>query len=316
MVDRAGSTTRTRRALRFNETLTVTSGAGSPAPVPLVTLNNGVQIPQLGLGVWQASEEETKRAVRFAIDEAGYRHIDTARIYGNEAAVGEAVRASSVPREEIFVTTKLWNAEQGYDSTLAAFDASLERLGFDYVDLYLIHWPLGDAERFVDTWHALETIAESGRARAIGVANNKPHHLQRLLDRGSIVPAVNQIELHPHLPQYLTRGFDDDHGVATQSWSPLGGTDSRGWGSASKPNTLLRDPLLTEIGAGHGKSAAQVIIRWHLQNGLIAIPKSVHEDRIRQNIDVFDFELSGQELEQIATLDTGVRVGKDPDEFV
>ncbi len=316
MADRADGRVRTSRALRFNEAPEVTAGTGSPAPVPLVTLNNGVQMPQLGLGVWQASEDETERAVRFAIDEAGYRHVDTARAYGNEAAVGKAVRSSSVPREEIFVTTKLWNADQGYDSALAAFDASLERLGFDYVDLYLIHWPRGDAERFVDTWHALEAIAESGRARAIGVANNKPHHLQALLDRGSVVPSVNQIELHPHLPQYLTRAFDDDHSVATQSWSPLGGTDRQGWGPGSKPNTLLHDPLLTEIGATHGKSAAQVIIRWHLQNGLIVIPKSVHEERIRQNIDVFDFELSGDELERIAGLDTGLRVGNDPDEFV
>lgn len=306
----------TRRSLRFDEVPEVTTGTGSPAPVPLVTFNNGVRIPQLGLGVWQASDEDTERAVRFAIDEAGYRHIDTARIYGNEAAVGKGLRESSVPRDEIFVTTKLWNADQGYDSTLAAFDASLERLGLDYIDLYLIHWPLGNTERFLETWRAFEVIAKSGRARAIGVANNKPHHLQTLLDHGTIAPAINQIELHPHLPQYLTRAFDDDHGIVTQSWSPLGGSDRAGWGPASKPNTLLHDSLLTEIGEAHGKTAAQVMIRWHLQNGLVVIPKSVHEERIRQNIDVFDFELTGEEFERIASLDTGQRVGKDPDEFV
>jgi len=308
--------TGTTRSLRFDEHPEVTTGAGTPAPVPLITLNNGVRMPQLGLGVWQAGDADTERAVRFAIDEAGYRHIDTARIYGNEAAVGKAVRESSVPREEIFVTTKLWNADQGDGSTIAAFDASLQRLGLDYVDLYLIHWPLKGSDRFIETWLALEKLLASGRTRAIGVANNKPHHLQTLFEHGSVVPAVNQIELHPHLPQHLTREFDEDHGVVTESWSPLGGSDRQGWGPASKPNTLLGDPLLTGIGAAHGKTAAQVMIRWHIQNGLVVIPKSVHEDRIRQNIDVFDFELTGGEIEQIAGLDNGQRVGKDPDDFV
>ncbi len=243
MADGALARAGTRRSLRFDEVPEVTTGTGSPAPVPLVTFNNGVRIPP----------------------------------------------------------------DQGYDSTLAAFDASLERLGLDYIDLYLIHWPLGNTERFLETWRAFEVIAKSGRARAIGVANNKPHHLQTLLDHGTIAPAINQIELHPHLPQYLTRAFDDDHGIVTQSWSPLGGSDRAGWGPASKPNTLLHDPLLTEIGEAHGKTAAQVMIRWHLQNGLVVIPKSVHEERIRQNIDVFDFELTGEEFERIASLDTGQR---------
>lgn len=304
----------TIRSLRFSESPAVTAGYGA-APVPLVVLNNGVQMPQLGLGVWQAEPGETERAVRYAIDEAGYRHIDTAAAYGNEDAVGRAIYQSGVPRDSIFVTTKLANENQGYQSTLDAFDASLLRLGLDYVDLYLIHWPKGGGQDFLDTWRAFEKIYESGRARAIGVANNKPHHLDTLLERADVVPAVNQIELHPHLPQYLTRAFDDDHGMATESWSPLGGTDRSGWGRKSQPNTLLNDPLLGRIARAHDRSVAQVIIRWHLQNGLVVIPKSVHENRIAENIDVFGFDLAGEEMERIDALDTGERVGADPDTF-
>ncbi|MCH4249914.1 MAG: aldo/keto reductase [Microbacteriaceae bacterium] len=283
--------------------------------VPSITLNTGAAMPQIGLGVWQASPEETVRAVRYALSEAGYRHIDTAKIYGNEEGVGQGIAESGVPRDEIFLTTKLWNADQGYDSTLRAFDASLERLGTDYVDLYLIHWPLPDVPgSMLETWRALETIAAEGRARAIGVCNQKPHHLQQILDRFEVVPAVNQIELHPHLPQYLTRAFDAAHGIATESWSPLGGTPRSGWGRKSRPNTLLTDPVIAQIAAAHGKSAAQVLIRWHLENGLIVIPKSVHEERIAENIDVFDFTLTGEEFEAIGALDTGERVGSDPDQ--
>ncbi|MFU0804673.1 MAG: Aldo/keto reductase [Pseudoclavibacter caeni] len=285
------------------------------ADVPDITLNNGVKMPQLGLGVWQAPVDEAEAAVRFALADAGYRHIDTARIYGNEESVGRGIKNSSVPREDIFLTTKLWNADQGYDATLRAFDASLKRLGTDYVDLYLIHWPVPSAGKLVDTWKALEHIAGEGRAKAIGVCNNKPHHLQQILDEGSIVPAVNQIELHPHFPQYLTRAFDTSRGIATESWSPLGGTSNSGWGDSSKPNTLLTAPELQRIGAKYGKSPAQVMIRWHIENGLIVIPKSVHEARIRQNIDVFDFQLTGEDFEAIAALDTGQRVGADPDEL-
>lgn len=282
---------------------------------PDITLNSGTTIPQLGLGVWQADNEETESAVRFALDEAGYRHIDTAAAYGNEEGVGRGLSSSSVPREDIFLTTKLWNSDQGYDRALAAFDESLTRLGTDYVDLYLIHWPLQDNDRLLRTWEALEKIAESGKAKAIGVCNFEPHHLQLLVDRGGMLPAVDQVELHPHLPQHEIRTFASEHDIAVESWSPLGGTSNAGWGPLSKPNILLTDPIITRIADRHSVSPAQVLIRWHLQNGLIVIPKSVHNDRIAQNIDVFDFELDDLDLSEIATLDDGVRVGMHPDEM-
>jgi 2,5-diketo-D-gluconate reductase A len=253
--------------------------------------------------------------VRFAIDEAGYRHIDTAAAYGNEAGVGRGIASSSVSREDLFVTTKLWNADHGYEPALAAFDASLARLGLDYVDLYLVHWPLLDVERLLRTWDAMEAIASSGRAKAVGVCNFEPHHLKLLADRGGLLPAVDQVELHPHLPQTAVRASAAELGIAVESWSPLGGTSGSGWGPASKPNTLLTDPIIMRIADRHGKTPAQVLIRWHLQNGLIVIPKSVHEDRITQNIDVFDFELSELDLSEIATLDDGTRVGMHPDEM-
>nr|WP_206030588.1 aldo/keto reductase [Rhodococcus sp. B10] len=282
---------------------------------PNLTLNSGTTIPQLGLGVWQAADAETEHAVRYALDEAGYRHIDTAAAYGNEEAVGRGISTSSVPREDIFVTTKLWNADQGYEPALAAFDVSLGKLGLDYVDLYLIHWPLQNDDRLLRTWDALEKIADSGRAKAIGVCNFEPRHLQMLIDRGGRLPAVDQVELHPHLTQQAIRDLAGQHDIAVESWSPLGGTSNSGWGNASKPNTLLTDDVITRIGERHGKSAAQVLIRWHLQNGLIVIPKSVHDERISQNIDVFDFELTDEDLSEIATLDDGVRVGAHPDEL-
>ncbi|GAB2663536.1 aldo/keto reductase [Prescottella soli] len=282
---------------------------------PEIALNSGTVIPQLGLGVWQATNDETEHAVRFALDEAGYRHIDTAAAYGNEEGVGRGVRSSSVPREDIFVTTKLWNSDQGYEPTLSAFDASLSQLGLDYVDLYLVHWPLQNHETRLRTWDALEQIAESGRAKAIGVCNFEPHHLQELVDRGGMLPAVDQVELHPRLPQHAIRDFAALHGIAVESWSPLGGTSNSGWGDASKPNTLLDDPVITSVGERHGKSPAQVLVRWHLQNGLIVIPKSVHDNRIAQNIDVFDFELTDEDMADIATLDDGARVGFHPDEM-
>lgn len=282
---------------------------------PEIALNSGTVIPQLGLGVWQATDDETEHAVRFALDEAGYRHIDTAAAYGNEEGVGRGVRGSSVPREDIFITTKLWNSDQGYGPALAAFDASLSRLGLDYVDLYLVHWPLRNQETRLRTWDALETIAGSDRAKAIGVCNFEPHHLQELVDRGGMLPAVDQVELHPRLPQHAIRDFAALHGIAVESWSPLGGTSNAGWGAASKPNTLLDDPAVARVGERHGKSPAQVLIRWHLQNGLIVIPKSVHDSRIAQNIDVFDFELTDEDLADIATLDDGGRVGFHPDEM-
>ncbi|MGX4709030.1 aldo/keto reductase [Rhodococcus sp. DMF-1] len=282
---------------------------------PVITLNSGTTIPQLGLGVWQATDEQTEHAVRYALDEAGYQHIDTAAAYGNEEGVGRGIASASVPREDVFLTTKLWNSDQGYDRASKAFDESLRRLGTDYVDLYLIHWPLQDDDRLLRTWDALEKIAESGRAKAIGVCNFEPHHLQLLVHRGGMLPAVDQVELHPHLPQQEICAFAADHGIAVESWSPLGGTSNSGWGRESKPNTLLVDPIITRIADRHSKSAAQVLIRWHLQNGLIVIPKSVHDERITQNIDVFDFELDDLDLSEIATLDDGTRVGMHPDEM-
>lgn len=283
--------------------------------IPAISLNSGTTIPQLGLGVWQATDDETERGVRYALADAGYRHIDTAAAYGNEAGVGRGIATSGVAREDIFLTTKLWNSDQGYERAQKAFDASLDLLGVDYVDLYLIHWPLRDDERLLRTWDALEKIAESGRAKAIGVCNFEPHHLQRLVERGGMLPAVDQVELHPNLPQRAIRTAAAEHGIAVESWSPLGGTSNSGWGDASKPNTLLVDPIITRIADRHSKSAAQVLIRWHLHNGLIVIPKSVHESRIAQNIDVFDFELTEQDLSEIDTLDNGIRVGMHPDEM-
>lgn len=281
--------------------------------VPSVVLNNGVDMPQLGLGVWQATDDEAQAAVKFAIDEAGYRHIDTAAIYGNEKGVGRALAQVEVPRDQIFVTTKLWNADQGYESALKACETSLGKLGLDYVDLYLIHWPYPTKGLWTESWRALETLLHDGKARAIGVCNAKPHHLQEIFDSGTVVPAVNQIELHPHLPQYVARAFDAAHGIATESWSPLGGTPSSGWGADSKPNTLLTDPVIAEIAKAHQVSPAQVLIRWHIENGLIVIPKSVHPDRIKGNIDVFDFSLTGAEFQAIGALNDGQRVGTDPD---
>ncbi len=281
---------------------------------PVIDLNSGTSVPQLGLGVWQASDEETERAVTAALD-AGYRHIDTAAAYGNEEAVGRGLASSPVPREDVFVTTKLWNADHGHDPALAAFDASLRRLGTDYVDLYLIHWPLQDRDRLLRTWDALEEIAESGRAKAIGVCNFEPHHLQVLVDRAGMLPAVDQVELNPHLTQKDIRAEAAKLGVAVESWSPLGGTSRSGWGPDSKPNTLLGDEVIGSIAHEHGVSPAQVLIRWHLENGLIVIPKSVHPERIAQNFDVFGFELTADDMTRIATLDDGTRLGLHPDEM-
>jgi len=272
----------------------------APESIPLVS---GTSIPQVGLGVWQASPEDTERAVRYAIDEAGYRHIDGARVYANEEAVGQAVRASSVPREEIFVTTKLWNTDHGRGRTLAAMDASLARLGFDYVDLYLIHWPLQDPEELAETWLAMEEILHSGKARAIGVSNHHRQHLDTILSAGTIVPALNQIELHPRLQQRELREVNASHGIVTQSWSPLGGSK----------RSVLEDEAIVSIARKHGKTPAQAVIRWHLQQGLVVIPKSVHEARISENIDVFDFELDADDLAAFAALDSGERSGPNPD---
>ncbi|MEE1926947.1 aldo/keto reductase [Streptomyces sp. TRM 70351] len=268
--------------------------------VPHITLNNGVSMPQLGFGVWQVPDDEAAATVARAL-EAGYRSIDTASAYQNEEGTGRAIAASGVPREEVFLTTKLWNSDQGYDATLRAFDASLARLGTEYVDLYLIHWPLPMFDRYVDTWRAFEKLYADGRVRAIGVSNFQPPHLQRLLDETSAVPVLNQVELHPQLQQEQLRTFHSAHEIATEAWSPLG-----------QGKDILTDPVITGIGTKHGRTAAQVILRWHLQLGNVVIPKSVTPSRIQENIDVFGFELDAEDLAAIAGLETGTRLGPDP----
>ncbi|KOT78026.1 oxidoreductase [Streptomyces rimosus subsp. pseudoverticillatus] len=271
--------------------------------VPHITLNNGVAMPQLGYGVWQVPDDEAFTAVGNAL-EAGYRSIDTAAIYGNEEGTGKALAASGIARDELFVTTKLWNDAQGYDSTLRAFDESLNKLGLEYVDLYLIHWPLPAQGTFVDTYRAFEKIYEEGRAKAIGVSNFQPAHLERLLGETSVVPAVNQIELHPRLQQSEARAFHARHGIATEAWSPLG-----------QGKDLLTDATVTRLAEKHGRTPAQIVLRWHLQLGNVVIPKSVTPSRIKENIDVFGFELDDADMASIAALDSGTRLGPDPDAF-
>ncbi|KAF1295858.1 glyoxal reductase [Enterococcus sp. JM4C] len=263
-------------------------------------LTNGLKMPRLGLGVWRVEDSQAADAVEWAL-EAGYRMIDTAKVYKNEKGVGEGIRRSSVPREDIFVTTKLWNDDQGYESALKAFDDSLERLGLDYVDLYLIHWPV--AGKYKDSWKALEEIYASGRARAIGVSNFHQHHIEDLMTTATIKPLVDQIEIHPTLTQEPLRKYLDDESIAVEAWSPLG------------QGTILETPELVKIGEKYGKSAAQVIIRWHLQNDIIVIPKSSHEGRIKENFDVFDFTLTPEEIKQINELNIDERLGSDPDSF-
>lgn len=271
-----------------------------PASVPHILLNDGVSIPQLGLGVYKVPDDQACDVVLTALD-AGYRHIDTAAFYENERGVGEAVRRIGLPRDEIFVTTKLWWTDNGYDSAMRAVDASLERLGMDTVDLFLIHWPAPQSDRYVDTWRALERVREEGKARSIGVSNFHVHHLERLARETDTVPALNQVELHPRLQQNALRSYHDEHGIATEAWSPL----ARGH--------FLGDPPLVRIAARYGVTAAQVVIRWHLQRGTIVIPKSVTPERIRENMSVFEFQLDDEDMAAIATLETGERTGTDPD---
>lgn len=268
---------------------------------PSVKLNNGTFMPRLGLGVWQDSDSEAEMAVATALQE-GYRLIDTAAVYGNEAGVGRAIAESSVARSQIFVTTKLWNADHGREKTMLAFERSMERLKLDYINLYLMHWPMPATNTYVETWSAMEDIYASGRVKAIGVSNFLPEHLETLLKKAIIVPAVNQIELHPWLQQIETRAFCAQHGIRVESYSPLGGTDG----------ALLDDPLLAAISEKHGKTSAQIVLRWHIQNKFIVIPKSVHASRIRENIAVFDFELDEEDMEAIAAMNRNERVGANP----
>ncbi|WP_329482749.1 aldo/keto reductase [Kribbella sp. NBC_01484] len=270
--------------------------------VPTITLDNGVEIPQLGLGVWQVEDEIVTDVVTTAF-EAGYRHVDTAAIYGNEAGVGRAIAASDLPRDDLFITTKVWNSDQGYDSTLKAFDASLDRLGLEYVDLYLIHWQSLQRDKYVDTWKAFEQLYADKRVRAIGVSNFHEPALRRLFEETTIRPAVNQIELHPALPQDELRAFNAENDIVTQAWSPLASGE------------LLADATLKTLGEKHGKSPAQVVIRWHLQLGNVVIPKSKTPSRIQENFAVFDFQLDNDDMAAIADLETGVRTGGDPDIF-
>jgi 2,5-diketo-D-gluconate reductase A len=272
--------------------------------IPDVTLNNGQQIPQLGFGVFLVDPQDTVAAVSTAL-EAGYRHIDTAEMYGNEKEVGEAIRRSGLDRDEVYVTSKLLNEAHEPDDARQAFDESLKALGFDYLDLFLIHWPLptrygGD---FVSTWRTLEEFYRDGRARSIGVSNFQPHHLRRLHGETEIIPAVNQIEVNPYLTQDEVRAFCAEHQIAVEAWSPLG----RG--------NVLGDPEITRIARREAKTPAQVVLRWHIQRGDIIFPKSVTPERIRENIDIFDFGLSADEFEAISALNRNERTGPDPDKF-
>jgi diketogulonate reductase-like aldo/keto reductase len=261
-------------------------------------LNTGAHIPRVGLGVWQSPRgEATREAVRAAL-RLGYRHVDTARIYGNEKDVGDGVRASGVPRADVFVTTKLWNDDQGYDSALRAFDASQERLGLEYVDLYLIHWPV--AGKRLDSWRALERIFEEKRARAIGVSNFMVPHLEELLAKAKVVPAANQIEVHPFLQHRETRAFCAKHGIVVEAYSPL----TRG--------ERLDDPRVAEVARRAGKSNAQVLLRWGLQHGMVVLPKSVNEKRIAENGAILDFELDAAAMKALDALDEGAATGWDP----
>jgi diketogulonate reductase-like aldo/keto reductase len=274
----------------------------SNSTVPTLTLNNGIEIPQVGLGVWQAAEgSEVENAVRAAL-ETGYRLIDTAAIYGNEVGVGKAIKQSALPREEVFITTKLWNAHHAYDEALPAFEESLQKLDCGYIDLYLIHWPLPMEGKFTEAWKALEKLYSDKRVRAIGVSNFKPHHLDELLSDAQTVPAVNQIELHPMLQQQGTRDYCVERGIVVESYSPL-----------MRAGEALEHPVIARLAQQHGKTPAQIVLRWHIQNGLIVIPKSVNRERIRENFDLFDFELSQNEMQSIAGMDEGKRIAADPD---
>lgn len=272
------------------------------APVPTLTMNDGRSIPQLGYGSWQIPEDKAPSLVGEAI-KAGYRLIDTAAAYGNEAGVGRGIREAGVPREEIFLTTKIWNDRQGPDAA-KAFEESLKKLGLDYIDLYLIHWPCPQRRLFVQTWKAMIALRDAGKIRSIGVSNFTSEHLATLIGETGVTPSVNQIELHPYFQRRDARAADQARGIVTEAWSPLGQGEE------------LKDPVIAEIGKAHGKTAAQVILRWHTQIGAVAIPKTANPQRIIENISIFDFELNDEEMKRIAGLDKpNGRIGPDPATF-
>jgi 2,5-diketo-D-gluconate reductase A len=268
----------------------------------VISLNNGVEIPQLGFGVFKIPPRETTAATLAAL-EVGYRHIDTAEMYGNEREVGAALRESGLHRSEVFVTSKLNNGYHAYDDALRAFDGSLAAMQLDQLDLFLIHWPLARVSDFVETWRAMEEMYRSGRVRAVGVSNFQVHHLRRLLDETEVVPAVNQIEVHPYLVQDELRAFNAEHGIATEAWSPI----ARG--------KVADDPVIGRVARAHGRTPAQVTLRWHVQRGDIVFPKSVQPERMAENFQIFDFELGSAEMADISALDRGARTGPDPDTF-
>jgi 2,5-diketo-D-gluconate reductase A len=276
--------------------------ASTTDQVPQIPLRGDNAIPQLGFGVFQVPPEQTTESVLRAI-EAGYRHIDTAKIYGNEGEVGAAIKSCGVDREELFITTKCWNNDQGFAQAKDAFRKSLDRLELDYLDLYLIHWPSAGQDLYVDTWKAFIDLQKDGLVRAIGVSNFQAAHLERIVEETGVVPAINQVELHPYLAQVGLRREHADRGIVTEAWSPLA------------QGQVLDDPVITDIAEKHGKTPGQIVIRWHIDLGNVVIPKSVTPERIVQNFDVFDFHLSQDEVTAIEALDKGHRTGPNPDEF-
>ncbi|MDX5475068.1 MAG: aldo/keto reductase [Bacillaceae bacterium] len=268
-----------------------------------VTLNNGIKMPQLGYGVWKISDEDATSAVLKAID-VGYRSIDTAAVYMNEVGVGKAIKETSVPREELFITTKVWNGDQGYENTLRAFEESLERLGLEYIDLYLVHWPQPKFDQYVDTYKALEKLYHDGKVKAIGVCNFEIEHLERILNECEVVPSLNQVECHPYLTQQELKAFCAQHNIYVEAWSPI-----------FQGGEVLEEEVISKIAQAHEKSPAQVILRWHVQNNTIVIPKSVTPSRIEENFNIFDFELSPKEMEDINQLHCNKRRGSHPNEM-
>lgn len=271
--------------------------------VPTRTLNNGIEIPQVGFGVFLIPPKDTAEAVTEAL-EAGYRHIDTAQGYRNEQGVGEALAYSGLPRDEVFITTKLVNGQHGHDRAIAGYEASLDRLGVDVIDLFLIHWPLPMVDQYVETWRAFERLAKDGRVRSIGVSNFQVEHLERLAAETEITPVLNQIELHPEFSQEELRAYHETHGIVTEAWGPLG--QGRG---------LLDEPLVIDLAAAKGRTPAQIVLRWHIQVGNVAIPKTVNPQRMRENLEIFDFELDASEMDSLAGLDRGRRLGPHPNDF-